>query len=184
MMRFTVLLLVPLLAAGQQPASRDEVLGGVKDLEKNLGFERTGNFAKRSETQAASYRCYYTGKLELPASYDELGLLQASDCATTIDSAKYDLFYYPMEAVASGKTPVTAGLESAPMERFLMVVPHEDFHDASEVARLPTAIGEAAATLVGFLTAAEYARERFGPESEAYRNLARELESSVTGGDG
>jgi len=49
-------------------------------------------------------------------------------------------------------------LEKASDARFAMVVAHEDFHDSSAIGRLPTRFREAAATLVGFLTAAEHAR--------------------------
>ena len=62
------------------------------------------------------------------------------------------------------------------MERQLVVVPHEDFHQSPEARRAPPPLDEASATLVGFLTAAEYARRRYGAESEVYRNLAREPE--------
>ena len=41
---------------------------------------------------------------------------------------------------------------------------------------MPGRCAEAAATLVGFLTAGEFARQRFGTDSETYRNLAREPE--------
>jgi hypothetical protein len=174
-MRFFAALLAPLLALAQQTPPR-EAIGGVKELERSLGFEQKGSFVKSSEASAASYRCYYTGKLELPASYDDLHLKQGADCASALDASRYDVFYYPMEAVASGRTPLTAGLASSSLERVLVVVPHEDYHESKQAARLPTALAEAAATLVGFLTAGEYAREHYGADSEASRNLSREPE--------
>jgi hypothetical protein len=62
------------------------------------------------------------------------------------------------------------------VERFLVVVPHEDFHANKELRKLPETWGEAAATLIGFLTAGEVAREKFGENSEVYQNLQREPE--------
>jgi len=62
------------------------------------------------------------------------------------------------------------------VERFLVVVPHEDFHANKELRKLPAAWGEASATLIGFLTAAEVARQQFGENSEVYQNLQREPE--------
>ena len=55
-----------------------------------------------------------------------------------------------------------------------MVVPHEDFHANKRLGKLPAAWGEASATLMGFLTAAEAARQQFGEKSEVYQNLRRE----------
>jgi len=81
-----------------------------------------------------------------------------------------------MDANASGKTPVSAALAHESVERFLVVVPHEDFHANKELRKLPAAWGEASSTLIGFLTAAEVARQQFGEKSEVYQNLQREPE--------
>ena len=62
------------------------------------------------------------------------------------------------------------------MERLLVVVPHEDFHQHKHVRDAPSDASEAAATLAGFLTAAEFARTKFGADSEIYRRLAAEAE--------
>ena len=78
------------------------------------------------------------------------------------------------EAVANGSAPVTESLAEAPLERVLVVVPHEDFHESREARRAPPPLDEAAATLAGFLTAAEFARQRYGEASETYQKLARE----------
>ena len=58
----------------------------------------------------------------------------------------------------------------------MVVVPHEDFHLHRQVRKLPEPIAEAAATLVGFLTAAELAETKFGSGSEIFQNLSREPE--------
>jgi hypothetical protein len=62
------------------------------------------------------------------------------------------------------------------VERFLVVVPHEDFHSNKELHKLPAAWGEASSTLIGFLTAGEVARQKFGEDSDVYKNLQREPE--------
>ncbi len=158
------------------PAARQEVITAIKDLEKTLGFHETNNFRAESEKITAYYRCYYTGKLELPASYEELQLKQSNKPECPMDPGKYDIFFYPIEAVANGKTPITASLASAPLERLLMVVPHEDFHEHKEIQKSPASITEAASTLIGFLTASEFALQKFGAASSVYQNLAREPE--------
>jgi hypothetical protein len=162
-------------ASADESSSRREIVTDLKEFQKSLGFPETGNFKDHDSGVQSYFRCYYTGKLELPASYDKLGLRQGEgNC--TVDPAKYDIFFYRIEAVASGKTPVTSSLTKAPLARMLVVVPHEDFHHHKEVGKASADAGEAAATLAGFLAAAEFARGRFGEESEIYRKLAGEPE--------
>jgi hypothetical protein len=164
--------------AAQNPnaADRKDLISAVKRLERKLGFRRTNNFRKESAEPSVDYRCYYTGKLELPDSYEKLQLVQGTKAGCTVDKQKYDVFFYAVDAVGSGKSPVSASLQHESMERFLVVVPHEDFHATKELRKLPAAWGEASATLIGFLTAAEVARQQFGGKSDVYQNLQREPE--------
>jgi hypothetical protein len=157
-------------------ADRKDLVTAVKRLEKKLGFRRTKNFHTQTTESAVAYRCYYTGKLELPDSYEKLQLLAGTKAGCPLDTAKYDVFFYPLEAAGSGKTPVSATLARESMERFLVVVPHEDFHAGKELHDLPAAWGEASSTLIGFLTAVEVARQKFGENSEVYKNLQYEPE--------
>lgn len=124
----------------------------LKNVEQSVGFRPTGNFKRVDPKITAYYRCYYTGKLELPESYDDLKLREGTKNGCVLDEKKYDVFFYPIEAVASGHTPVTRSLESATPDRQVMVVPHEDFH--AQIKGLPDRIAESAATLVGFATGA------------------------------
>jgi hypothetical protein len=124
----------------------------LKSVEQSVGFKPTGNFMRTDPRVVAYYRCYYTGKLELPESYDNLKLREGTKDGCALDEKKYDVFFYPIEAVASGHTPVTQSLASASPDRLVMVVPHEDFH--AQIRGLPDRIAEAAATLVGFATGA------------------------------
>ena len=156
--------------------SRKDLTTAVKRLEKKLGFRRTKNFHTESTESAVAYRCYYTGKLELPDSYEKLQLLNGTKAGCALDPQKYDVFFYPLDAMGSGKSPVSAALAHESLERFLVVVPHEDFHATAELHKLPAAWGEASATLIGFLTGAEVARQQLGEDSEVYQNLRREPE--------
>ena len=115
----------------------------VKRAEQAAGVKPTGNFSNVDARVTAYYRCYYTGKLELPDSYDGLDLRQGSKNGCSLDPEKYDIFFYPIEAVASGHSPVTKALATAAPERIATVVPHEDFH--SQIEALPDRIAEAAA---------------------------------------
>jgi hypothetical protein len=151
-----------------------DLVGVLKQLEKTLGFRKTENFRRPSDQTVADYRCYYTGKLELPESYEGLKLSTGTKDGCTLDTGKFDVFFYPIEAVGSGETPLTSSLQHASTERLLFVVPHEDFHSSENLVKLPATLNEAASTLIGFLTAGEVAFEKFGTDSEVYRNLLRE----------
>ena len=153
-----------------------DLVGALKQLEKRLGFRKTENFRRDSDQTVADYRCYYTGKLELPESYEGLKLSTGTKDGCTLDREKFDVFFYPIEAVGSGETPLTSSLQHASTERFLVVVPHEDFHGSEDLRKLPATLNEAASTLIGFLTAGEVALQKFGAGSEVYRNLLREPE--------
>jgi hypothetical protein len=154
------------------PFPRQDLIRALKQLEKTLGFRRTKSFSHSSDKSVVTYRCYYTGKLELPESYLGLQLKQGSKDGCTLDPEKYDVFFYPIEAVGNGKSPVTTSLARDSTERFLAVAAHEDFH--ATAGRLPATIAEPASTLMGLLTASELARENFGANSEVYRNLSIE----------
>jgi hypothetical protein len=163
-------------AQNPNAADRKHLIFAVKSLEKKLGFRRTKNFQTQSSESAVAYRCYYTGKLELPESYSGLLLVMGTKTGCTVDTQKYDVFFYPMDASGSGKTPVSATLARESTERFLVVVPHEDFHANKELRKLPETWGEASSTLMGFLTAMEVARQELGENSEVYKNLHLEPE--------
>jgi hypothetical protein len=165
-----------IMAALPNTLTLHDLIGALKRREKALGFRKTKNFRSHSSESVADYRCYYTGKLELPESYEGLKLAAGTKDGCTVDPAKFDVFFYPVEAVGSGKTPVTSSLEHDSTERLLVVVPHEDFHGSEQLGKLPATVNEAASTLIGFLTAADVAREKFGADSEVYRNLLLEPE--------
>ena len=149
-----------------------EVIADVKDFAVTLGGDATGNFVRSSNRRISDTRCYFTGKLELPAFYNMLHMVREDEehCAARGD--ENDVFFYAVQAVASGQETVTVSLAEASTERLLVVVPHEDFHTQNEARKAPTEVAEAAATLVGFLTASEFAKDRFGAESSAARSLA------------
>ena len=140
----------------------------VRAEERAVGIETGGNFARFDTARAAYYRCYYTGTFELPESYRGLKLRKGTAAGCRVNVKKYDVFFYPMEAMASGHIPVTRALAAASLERVVTVVPHEDFH--IQIRGLPDAIAEPAATLVGFVTGAG-AAERLGSGLEGEAEL-------------
>jgi Putative aminopeptidase len=153
------------------PSVRGELIENIKAFQQALGVEPTGNFLRSSDSADAVDRCYFTGRLELPASYAGLQLTQETKERCAARENKYDVFFYPAEAVASGSAAITPALAKATVERVLVVVPHEDFHNQPEARNAPPEIAEAAATLAGFLTASEFAREKYGETSEHFQRL-------------
>ena len=156
------------------PFVTTEVIAEVKDFAVALGGHATGNFLLQSARHTSDNRCYFTGKLQLPEFYNALRMVRedAESCASR--GGEHDVFFYPVQAVASGEETITVSLAEAPAERLLVVVPHEDFHNQREARTAPAEVAEAAATLVGFLTASGFAKDRYGAESTTARMLARD----------
>lgn len=153
-----------------------EVIAEVKDFAVSLGGHETENFLRVSDRPTSDNRCYFTGKLQLPEFYSTLRMVREDGDRCAGRGAEHDVFFYPVQAVASGQETITVSLAESSTERMLVVVPHEDFHNQRETRRAPTEVAEAAATLVGFLTASGFARDRFGPESTPARTLARDAD--------
>jgi Putative aminopeptidase len=159
--------------AAPAAASARQVIENLKAYERRVGFAPTGNFAASSAAPFPG-RCYYTGRLELPASYRRLGVLPAVGGRCDLDESKYDVFAYDLEVAATGQSPITPALAGDALERLLMVVPHEDFHNQPEMKAASEETAEAAATLVGFVVAAGFAREQYGAESAVAQHLDAE----------
>lgn len=153
-----------------------EVIAEVKDFAVSLGGHATDNFIQQSDRVTSDNRCYFTGRLQLPEFYSALRMVREDGERCAARGDQLDVFFYPVQAVASGEETITVSLAEASTERLLVVVPHEDFHNQQEALKAPTEVAEAAATLVGFLTASGFAKERFGPESETARMLARDAD--------
>lgn len=140
------------------PTELQQRIGRLQDFSEERGFRRTGNFRRGAPDKEAYFLCYYAPKWELPESYDDLGYRESDASGCGIDESKYDVYFHKVEAVAFENTPVTASLEAASEERALMVAAHEEVHEDPQLERLPNPVAEGASTLLGILTAAEFAR--------------------------
>jgi hypothetical protein len=163
-------------ASATPPFVATEVIAEVKDFAIALGGQATENFVHHSDRQVSDNRCYFTGKLQLPEFYSSLRMVREDGDRCAARGTEHDVFFYPVQAVASGDEVITVSLAEASTERMLVVVPHEDFHNQREARTAPTEVAEAAATLVGFLTASGFAKDRFGPDSTTALTLARDAE--------
>ena len=160
-----------------EPVSpRQTLIADLQTFQEDLGIGRTGNFQRFSNARDAVYRCYFTGQLELPESYEALQLIEPDNPVCPVDETTYDLFFYPIEAVASGSSPVSPTLANAALERTLVVVAHEDFHNQPETTQASFDVAEAAATLIGFVTARDFAEVTYGEESDVFQRLDQEVD--------
>jgi hypothetical protein len=158
------------------PASGIEMIGELKDFAEAMGSQPTDNFRTTSARLVSDERCYFTGKLQLPEFYNTLRLVREDEARCEARAGEFDVFFYPVQAVASGEETITVALAEASTERVLVVVPHEDFHNQAEARNAPTEVAESAATLVGFLTASAFARGKLGEEASTSRLLARDVD--------
>lgn len=161
-----ILLLVLLLIAAAcarrdaaaPPTERQQRIARLQDFSQEKGFPRTGNFRRGAPGKEAYFLCYFTRPFELPESYDKLGYRESNASGCRLDASRFDIYFHKVEAVAFENTPVTASLEAATEERALMVAAHEEVHEDPQLEKLPHPVAEAASTLLGMLTAAEFAR--------------------------
>ena len=158
------------------PSSAPPIINELKAFELSLGMQATQNFVRSAEGAAAINRCYFTGIFELPDSYRGLHLVEEDQARCLARGDSSDVFFYPIEAVATGSAPVTPALTHATPERMLVVVAHEDFHNQPEAQRAPPERAEAAATLAGFVAASAFADQKFGAGSTPSQGLRREAQ--------
>jgi len=158
----------------QEELYKIELVKEIQEFEKNFGFKETANFQKYDPQKTAYYLYYYTKKTFMPYSYEDprLFLMMGFKKPKEPNSEKYDVFLYECQAVAGGKT-ITKALMDAPIHRILEVVAHEDFH---EQINFPLGVEEPIVTLVGYLVAMEFAKFKFGEDSDVYKHLESGLE--------
>ena len=159
---FLLLLLALALGCGRRDASappteRQRQIARLQEFSQEKGMPRTGNFRRADPRRSAYYLCYSTGKWELPEDYSGLRYKESDEHGCRINTVKYDVYFHRVEAVAMVNAPVTQSLEAASDERALMVAAHEEAHEDPQLRRFPAEIAESATTLLGILTAAEFA---------------------------
>ncbi|MCL4783738.1 MAG: aminopeptidase [Bryobacterales bacterium] len=159
---FLLLLLALALGCGRRDASappteRQRQIARLQEFSQEKGMPRTGNFRRADPRRSAYYLCYSTGKWELPEDYNGLRYKESDEHGCRINTVKYDVYFHRVEAVAMVNAPVTQSLEAASDERALMVAAHEEAHEDPQLRRFPAEIAESATTLLGILTAAEFA---------------------------
>jgi len=157
---------------------RLELVKEIKAFQKKLGFDPTENFASYSDKKEAYDYYFYAPVADLPYSLDDPALKYGEGTAQTssLDTRKYDVFYYSIPALADISTPITKSLLESPLHRFIFIVFHEDWH---EQIKSPLGIEEASGELMGYVSSLLFTEERFGRDSEVYATLDRELTNKL-----
>src|SRR5688572_24676847 len=100
----------PVTPPPSQSFSTLEVIGELKAFAEELGGHPTENFLRFSDRYSADERCYLTGKLQLPEFYSGLRMIREDEEHCAARAAEDDVFFYSVEAVASGQETITVSL--------------------------------------------------------------------------
>jgi hypothetical protein len=144
-----------------------ELVEEIKEFEQILGFRSTENFKTYSdETEAYPYY-FYTSVTELPYSLGDPKLQYGSGTpdSATLDSQKYDIYFYEIPVIAGVGTPVTKSLVQGPVSTFIRLIFHEDWHEQID---LPMGIEEPSAEVISYIAAMQFSKERLGEDSAVY----------------
>ena len=145
----------------------------VRAFERRIGFQPTDNFLDFSEEQPGYFFCGYASRLTLPYSYQDPAIrwhdsVTEQDCRTLADGA--DMVFGQVEALGESAAPVTPGMITSKIDRFLYVVIHEDCHDQFE---LPYGVEEALCNLITYKAMAVFSDEKFGARAREDRAIRR-----------
>lgn len=156
-----------------------ELIQDIKAFEKKLGFSETENFLTFSDETEAYHYYFYTSSTKLAYSLDDPTLQFGTGTpeSVSIDSKKYDVYFYSIPAIAGVKTPVTKSLMQVPLHRFIHIIFHEDWHEQID---LPLGIEEPSGEVVSYAAAMLFTEEKFGQDSEIYNTLRQHLSNKLS----
>lgn len=141
----------------------------IKKFEEKIGFQPTNNFLDYSDITGYP-GCFIAPKWKLIYSIEDKDFdfredLNEEKCLA-LNSQNTETFFYEREAIAEiGGTPVSYSLLKTPIQRFIFVILHEDFHEQLDFS---PGIEEAAGTVFALEAAKVFAKEKFGENSNEY----------------
>jgi hypothetical protein len=155
---------------------RMQLVGEIKALQQELGFEETGNFKTYSDEIESYDYFFYTPHTSLPHSLDDPLLQCSQGKLEDFNLEGYDVFSYSIQAIAGVETPVTRSLMQAPLPRFIHIIFHEDWHEQID---LPLGIEEPSAEIVSYNAALLFTEKKLGQDSAVYRTLQEEYRNKL-----
>jgi hypothetical protein len=168
---------------GAEPRSYGEwtkLIGDIRAFEHRIGYKETKNFLRFSEKKQAFPFCGYVSRLYLPYSYEDpaihwLDSMTEQACRAFGESA--DVFFGESEALGESATPVTPSTLSAPLERLLYLVFHEDCHDQFA---FPYGVEEALCNVIAYDAMLAFSEEHYGLRSSEYQAVERYVSEGST----
>ncbi len=155
-----------------------QLIEEIKAFEKRLGFAETENFRTYSPEIGAYHYLFFTPSTVLPYSLDDPALVAAIGTrdSVSLDYQKYDAYFYSIPSVAGEGTPVTGSLLQAPLDRFIQIIFHEDWHEQID---LPLGLEEPSAEIIGYAAAILFTREKYGQDAPVYKTLIKHLDNKL-----
>lgn len=159
-------------------AYRLDLVRELKTFAAGFGFTETRNFKSYTPGFTAYDYYFYTPLTTLPYSLGDPLLEFGTGTADniTFERSRYDVFFYAIQAIAGVDTPVTGSLMKAPLERFIYVILHEDWHEQID---LPITIEEPSGEVVSYAAAMLFSRQKYGEGSAVYKTLEAELDRKL-----
>ncbi|MBM3199625.1 hypothetical protein FJZ53_01720 [Candidatus Woesearchaeota archaeon] len=146
--------------------------------ETKLGVPKSDNYLAYDKNFETLHILLYCKEMELPKTYFELNYEQleseekAEARKAELESQGYEVYYRTAESVANDST-ISQDLLDADLFREIFVIFHENSHDLTD---LPIDIDEAAASIAGYYGALEYFKEKFGENSQEYKEAAKRVD--------
>jgi len=155
-----------------------QLIEEIKEFERELGFADTANFRTYSPEIGAYHYLFYTSSTQLPYSLDDPALMAAIGTrdSVSLDYQKYDAYFYSIPSVSGEGTPVTESLMRAPLERFIHIIFHEDWHEQID---LPLGLEEPSAEIIGYAAAILFTGDKFGHDSQVYETLKKHFDNKL-----
>jgi len=155
---------------------------------ERLDLPVSDNFIVYDTNFETNHVIYYTLKLRLPKHYFNMHGAsfntekEALKRKKELEDQGFDVFYRVMEASSNSPVISKATLESK-LQRRIETVLHENMHDYIEEAMneefFPIDFNEAFACIVGDYGSLEYMAEKYGKESDEYKNTSETLSKNL-----
>ena len=158
-------------ASTDEVATRMALVSEIKAFQAKLDWAPTKNFSEYRSSQGSYLYCGTSGTFdfEVTGRWD----ISKEECS----ASSGDAYFVEVEAIAGVGMPLSPAMVRSPLARFIMVVFHEDFHE--QIPDIPTIeTNESAATLLGFLSARDFAREKEGEQSLLAQTFSSDIEYS------
>jgi hypothetical protein len=162
--------------SGPPPRSHDQWTALAEDIrtfERRIGFRETKNFTRFADAKDRLFSCGHVSRLYLPYSYQDPAIewaytMTEKECRALGKTA--DILFLESEAWGENETPVTTSMLTAPLDRVVYVLIHEDCHDQFE---LPHGIEEPLCNVIAYNAMTEYGEQTLKARPHQFEAVRR-----------